>query len=63
MNKKHKQTRKDSSRSPNQVIYIFVVTDLDKARAFISALEAVEARKNSGVLSGEYWFVSEPDGQ
>jgi hypothetical protein len=39
------------------------VTDLDKARAFISALEAVEARKNSGVLSGEYWFLSEPDRQ
>jgi hypothetical protein len=39
------------------------VTDLDKARALISAPEAAEAVENSGVLSGEYWFVSEPDGQ
>jgi hypothetical protein len=36
---------------------MFIVADLDKARAFISAPEAAERGSKSCVLAGDYWFV------
>lgn len=42
---------------PNNVFFLFEVTDLEKARAFISNSAAAETGKTSGVLDGEYHFV------
>jgi hypothetical protein len=42
---------------PNNVFFLFEVTNLDKARAFISNPAAAEAGKASGVLDGEYHFL------
>ena len=41
----------------NNVFFLFEVTDLEKARAFISNPAAAEAGKASGVLDGEYHFL------
>jgi len=42
---------------PNNVFFLFEVTSLDKARAFISNPAAAKAGKRSGVLDGEYHFL------
>jgi hypothetical protein len=42
---------------PNNVFFIFEVTDIDKARAFISTPKAAEAGQVSGVLDGECHFL------
>ena len=42
---------------PNNVFFLFEVTSLDKAGAFISNPAAAEAAKTSGVLDGEYHFL------
>ena len=42
---------------PNNVFFLFEVTSLDKARAFINNPAAAEAGKTSGVLGGEYHFL------
>jgi len=42
---------------PNNVFFLFEVTSLDKARAFISNPAAAEAGKASGVVDGEYHFL------
>jgi len=42
---------------PNNVFFLFEVTDPEKARAFISNPAAAEAGKASGVLDGEYHFL------
>lgn len=42
---------------PNNVFFLFEVTDPKKARAFISNPAAAEAGKTSGVLDGEYHFL------
>jgi hypothetical protein len=42
---------------PNQVFFLFEVTDSEKARAFIGNPAAAEAGKTSGVLDGEYHFL------
>ena len=42
---------------PNNVFFLFEVTDPGKARAFISNPAAAEAGKASGVLDGEYHFL------
>jgi hypothetical protein len=36
---------------------MFIVADLNKARAFISAPDAAERGLKSCVLAGDYWFV------
>jgi hypothetical protein len=41
----------------NEVVFIFKVADLDKAKAFISVPDAKEAGERSGVIDGHYWFV------
>jgi len=42
---------------PNEIFFLFKVTDMRKARAFISAPEAAEAGADSGVVDGEYHFI------
>jgi hypothetical protein len=42
---------------PNNVFFLFEVSDIDKARAFISTPEAAEAGVVSGVIDGEVHFV------
>jgi len=46
----------------NNVFFLFEVTSLDKARAFISNPAAAEAGKESGVLDGEYHFLESSAG-
>ncbi len=41
----------------NNVFFLFEVSDIEKAKAFISTPEAAETGKASGVLDGEYYFV------
>jgi hypothetical protein len=38
-------------------VFLFIVADLNKARAFISARGAAETGSKSCVLAGDYWFV------
>jgi hypothetical protein len=47
---------------PNNVFFLFEVTSLDKARAFISNPAAAAAAKTSGVLDGEYHFLESSAG-
>jgi hypothetical protein len=42
---------------PNNVFFLFEVTDTGKARAFISNPAAAEAAGASGVVDGEYHFL------
>ena len=44
-------------KEPNNVFFLFEVTDTDKARAFITSPAAAEAGKTSGVLDGECHFL------
>ena len=46
----------------NNVFFLFEVTSLDKARAFISNPAAAETGKASGVLDGEYHFLESSTG-
>ncbi|MFZ0963785.1 MAG: hypothetical protein WAO35_23210 [Terriglobia bacterium] len=46
----------------NNVFFVFEVTDLKKARAFISNPAAAEAGKTSGILNGEYHFLETSTG-
>ena len=42
---------------PDNIFFIFEVTDANLARAFISNPAAAEAAATSGVLEGEYHFL------
>jgi len=42
---------------PGEVFFVFEVTSMKKARAFISNPSAADAAKASGVLEGEYHFL------
>lgn len=42
---------------PNEVIFIFQVSDLEKARAFVSAPAGIESAHRAGVTDGSIWFV------
>ena len=44
------------------MFFVFAAADLDKARTFISALDAAETARNAGVLAGDYWFVERSAG-
>jgi hypothetical protein len=44
---------------PNNVFFLFEVTSIEKAQAFISNPEAAKAAESSGVLDGEYHFVED----
>ena len=41
----------------NSVFFNFEVTDMERARAFISSPESEQAGKDSGVIDGEYHFA------
>ena len=43
---------------PNHVYFVFEVTSLDNARAFISDPAAAAAGQAAGVLEGEYHFLT-----
>ncbi|MEK6322545.1 MAG: hypothetical protein AABN33_12790 [Acidobacteriota bacterium] len=51
-----------SVEDPNNIFFVFEVSDIEKARAFINAPEAEEAGRASGVLDGEYHFIEESKG-
>jgi hypothetical protein len=42
---------------PNEVVFIFQVSDLEKARAFVTAPAALESSHRAGVTDGSIWFV------
>ena len=44
-------------KQPDNVFFLFEVTNIDKAREFISNPAAAEAGKSAGVLDGEYHFL------
>lgn len=46
-----------SIEEPNNVFFMFEVSDIDRARAFINDPSAAEAGEISGVLDGEIHFV------
>jgi len=46
---------------PDNVFFVFEVTDATKARAFIGDAPAAEAAKASGVLDAEFHFVESSD--
>ena len=47
---------------PCEVFFVFAVADIERAKAFISAPDAGQAAKESGVLAGDYWFVEDSGG-
>jgi hypothetical protein len=49
-------------KKPNNVFFIFEVTDGAKAQAFINHPAAAEAAKTSGVIDGEYHFLESTSG-
>jgi hypothetical protein len=51
-----------SVEEPNNVFFLFEVTSMEKARAFISNPAAAEAGKTSGVVDGEYHFLESSAG-
>lgn len=42
---------------PNEVIFLFQVSDLEKARAFVSVPAGSETAHKAGVTDGSIWFV------
>jgi len=53
----HLKTLWRGLEQPNDIFFLFEVTDLAKARAFIDAPEGAEAGRASGVLEGDYHFI------
>jgi len=49
-------------RETDNVFFLFEVTDVAKARAFIGAPAAAAAAQTSGVLDGEYHFLEAAPG-
>jgi hypothetical protein len=47
---------------PNNVFFLFEISSIEKAQAFINAPDAAEAAKASGVIDGEYHFVESAAG-
>jgi len=47
---------------PNNIFFVFEVADIGKAREFISNPEAAKAGAASGVVDGEYHFLSDAEG-
>ena len=43
---------------PNNVFFMFEVTDMDKARDFIESPDAEKTGEESGVIDGEMHFVT-----
>jgi hypothetical protein len=51
-----------ASDDPARIFFLFRVEDMEKAKAFISAPDASDAARTSGVIDGEYHFVDSADG-
>ncbi len=51
-----------SQSDPNDVFFVFEVTDMDRARAFMSAPEAAQAATESNLVESEYHFVDSESG-
>ena len=51
-----------SLEEPNNVFFLFEVTDVEEARAFLNDPESAEAGEVSGVLDGEYYFLESTPG-
>ncbi len=49
------------SASKNNVFFLFVVENLKKAKAFISAPDAKQQATESGVTAGDYHFLDSVD--
>jgi hypothetical protein len=47
---------------PDNVFFVFEVTSMKKARAFIGNPAAADAAKTSGVVEGEYHFLETSSG-
>ena len=47
---------------PNNVFFVFEVSNLDRARAFINDPSSAEIGRTAGVLDGEYHFLKTSDG-
>jgi hypothetical protein len=46
-------------KNPNNVLFVFEVGEMEKARAFIHVPDAEEAGTASGIIDGEYHFVED----
>ena len=46
-----------SVEDPNNVFFLFDVTDINKANEFLNSPASAEAGKVSGVLEGEFFFL------
>ncbi len=42
---------------PNDVFFIFTVSDLEAAKGFLAAPSSAEAGERAGVIDGEVWIV------
>jgi hypothetical protein len=47
---------------PNNVFFVFEVSSIEKARAFVSAPDAAEAGKAAGVVDGDIQFLESAEG-
>jgi len=47
---------------PNNVFFMFEVTNMEKARRFINNPDAAKAAEASGVIDGEYHFIEDGGG-
>ena len=51
-----------SLEEPNNIFFLFEVTDVEAANAFLHSPESAEAGDASGVLDGEYHFLESAPG-
>jgi hypothetical protein len=51
-----------SIEEPNNVFFLFEVSNMERAREFISNPEAAKSAQSSGVLDGEYHFAEDAGG-
>jgi hypothetical protein len=51
-----------SSENANNVFFLFEVTSMDKARAFIGSSQAAKVGQSAGVLDGDYYFLDDAGG-
>ena len=47
---------------PNNVFFLFEVSNIEKAQAFVNAPDATEAAKASGVIDGEIQLLESSEG-
>lgn len=47
------------ANDPNNVFFIFKITDLAKAQAFVTAPESAETGRRAGVVDGDIHYVNE----